>query len=276
MKKFNPAIIVLLLLLYSCSGDSIKVSSNSLNKEGYRYKYQGELFNGTVVDTTATGRVLLTFNCIDGKIDGDFLEYHENGTLSFKCNYVKGLKEGPATHYFDTGNKQIFETYYKGKKTGPYKEYYSIGKLMLEGFYKNWKKDSLWIEYTESEKKRAKGYYQNGLQFGLWEYYFENGKIELTGIYENGNGRNKGATGIPKNGRIGIWKYHNKERFFLETDIEYRDGVATGAYKTYFSNGNIETQGQLKDGNYDGWFKFYDEKGNELYKKKYINGNEIK
>lgn len=275
MNKFNPAIILIFLFIYSCSNESIKVSSNSLNKEGYIYKYQGELFNGTVVDTTETGRVLLTFNCIDGKIEGDFLEYHKNGNLSFKCNYVKGVKEGPATHYFSTGKKEISETYHKGQKTGPYEEYNASGKVVFKGFYKNWKKDSLWIEYTETEKPRAKGYYQNGLQNGLWEYYFENGEIKLTGNYENGNGRNNGATGIPKNGRSGIWKYYNKDTFFLEAEIEYSDGVATGIYKTYYSNGNIRTQGQLKDGYYDGWFKFYDEKGKELYKKKYINGNEI-
>jgi len=179
-------------VICSCKTEPIIVSSYSLNKADGIYKHKEKPFNGVVIDTTKSGRVLLTFNCIDGKLDGEYLKYfRENGNLKERVTYVNG------------------------NKNGSYKKLNKDGKVVLEGNYVNFKRNGEWKEYYYNGGIKNVGSYMDGLQVGEWNFYFINGKLQAIGNYDNGDKTDLGKTGIPISGRNGIWKFYNE--FYIKT-----------------------------------------------------------
>lgn len=102
---------------------------------------------------------------------------------------------------------------------------------------------------------------------GKWreEYSSNEGVLIATGKYKKGE-------------KIGVWKMFSNDKLFQKDKIR-RDITKT---KKYFPNGKIMEKGQSKleiSQNERHWFyfgdwKFYNDRGELLYIKKYFNGNE--
>ncbi|MCJ8154622.1 hypothetical protein MKJ01_12695 [Chryseobacterium sp. SSA4.19] len=101
---------------------------------------------------------------------------------------------------------------------------------------------------------------------GKWreEYSSNDGVLIATGKYKKGE-------------KIGVWKIFSDDKLFQKDKIR-RDITKT---KRYFPNGKIMEKGQSKleiSENERHWFyfgdwKFYNDRGELLYIKKYSNGN---
>ena len=46
-------------------------------------------------------------NCIDGKLNGLYQEYYENGNKKIECNYIDNILNGLYQEYYENGNKKI-------------------------------------------------------------------------------------------------------------------------------------------------------------------------
>ena len=80
----------------------------------------------------------------NGKREGVWFSYWNNGQLYSKGNYKNGKKEGAWVFYWD------------------------IGQLMRKGNYKNGKREGAWVEYEKDgtlDRERS-GIYKNGLRWG--------------------------------------------------------------------------------------------------------------
>lgn len=274
MNRLIPTALLAVLII-SCYFKSREVSSDSLNTDGYLYTYKSEPYTGKVIDTTKAGRVLLSFSCENGRIEGDYFEYHENGYLSFQVKYIKGLKEGKATSYYLNGKIFKIETYLGNQLTGPYKEYYNNGNLKVSGNFLNWKRDGLWEEFYENGTRKSKGTYSNDHQIGYWEYYYSTGNIHICGNFEDGDGSNLGTSGVPLNGRTGSWKYYSEDENYLDFEVEFKHGEPNGPFKKYFKNGSIQAQGNYKNGELHGIYEEFDEKGKLVDTKEFSHGIEV-
>ncbi|OHX66421.1 toxin-antitoxin system YwqK family antitoxin [Flammeovirga pacifica] len=120
---------------------------------------------------------------IDGRIDGKFQSFYENGFKDVVCEYKNGKLEGKYIEYSEDSNGKIYgvkslknglvegkETYYydypksidyqitysKGKKNGDCKQWYPTGQLKLYRIYKN-NKLMYHSTYTEGGKKIREG-----------------------------------------------------------------------------------------------------------------------
>jgi antitoxin component YwqK of YwqJK toxin-antitoxin module len=101
---------------------------------------------------------------------------------------------------------------------------------------------------------------------GKWreEYSSNEGVLMATGKYKKGE-------------KIGVWKIFSNDKLFQKDKIR-RDITKT---KKYFPNGKIMEKGQSKleisqherHWFYFGDWKFYNDRGELLYIKKYFNGN---
>lgn len=104
----------------------------------------------------------------NGKRDGIFIEYFENGNKRYVESYRNGEKDGKFTEYFENKDKRTVERYKNGK---------------LDGLFKLWTrmvgKDSKTFLYKT-------GRYKNGKEDGKVEYMDENGNRTSVEKWENG------------------------------------------------------------------------------------------
>lgn len=166
-------ILFICSLLFSCSLFETTKRSFELNTEGDIFKYKGELYTGLVLDESKTGRVITSFRCINGKIEGEYLKYFKNGKFMFKIHYKNGIKNGPFTK----------STYSGEIKTGNYKD------DLLNG---------LWVCKSIDGIILAKGKFENGNEklftslsgyplhgrIGMWYFYSNEGILEETQYYK--------------------------------------------------------------------------------------------
>ena len=148
------------------------------------------LFYKKYTETPFTGKVIgyEQGSIKDGKREGSWVGYHENGQLWFIENYKDGKKDGFWEYYFENGILQYKGNLKDGKEDGFWESYHDNGRLEYEINFKDGKKDGLWVYYFENGQLEYKGNYKDGKVDGLWEYYNEDGSIdtEKTGTYKYG------------------------------------------------------------------------------------------
>jgi len=252
--NFNPKLITALLLfiLFSCQEKENVISSKSLNKADGLYKYKEKLFTGKVLDTTNSGRVILTFNCIEGKLNGKYLKYYAvNGNLKQKSTYENGIK------------------------TGPYLNLKKDGDTVTYGNFLNYKRNGLWKEYYRNGNLKSVGLYQKNLQNGEWKYYHSNGNIKAIGNYENGDKSKLGDTYVPISGRYGEWNFYSYETGEIQLKGEFKNGKRSGQYVMFYPNGQIKAKAVYKNDELDGLHEIFNKSGKPETIEVWENGKKI-
>ena len=85
---------------------------------------------------------------------------------------------------------------------------------------------------------------------GEWKFYYNSGKIKGSGKFLNGDGGNVGPTGMPINGREGIWiVYHENGKKLQESS--YVQGEIEGKFIRYYENGLKESERVYLNGTKD-------------------------
>lgn len=134
-----------------------------VEREGIYYKkFSNVPFNGEI-----EGKSQGEFQ--NGKRDGSWINYHDNGQLRSKGDYKNGNRDGPWVFYWETGGL-MFEGGYKDTK----------------GLY--WNKEGLWIAYHPGGHLWYKGSYKNDKREGVWIGYSQYGEKDplYTGTFKNG------------------------------------------------------------------------------------------
>ena len=100
----------------------------------------------------------------------------------YKGNYKNGKEEGVWTYYYDNGQLLIKSNYENGKKEGEWISYHENGQLSYKGNHKNGKREGEWVEFHDDGQLGNKGNYKNGVKI------MEEGSVEhakwLNGIKE--------------------------------------------------------------------------------------------
>ena len=75
-----------------------------------------------------------------------------------------GKRDGPWVIYYDNGRIEKRETYKDGKKDGPWVSYHFNGRLRWEGTYKDGNRDGPWVDYNRygTVDERYTGTYKDG------------------------------------------------------------------------------------------------------------------
>ena len=105
-------LIIFSLLLTSVSWSKDVDWNDLIKRDGLWYeKFTNEPFTGN-----STG--LKQGKVKDGKKDGEWLYYYENGQLYLKNTYKEGKKDGERLKYYDNGQLMEKGNYKEGKKIG--------------------------------------------------------------------------------------------------------------------------------------------------------------
>jgi len=164
----------LLILLFS-----ILISFNSYGLFGW--------FEKTVCVETAGYINGITYLPNETKpFTGNNLCEYESGQYKTKGKVEDGKRDGKWTKWRENGQKW-FEEYYKdGKLDGKWTWWYENGKKMLEGNYINDKQDGKWIGWHHNGQIYIEGNYKDGKQEGKVTMWYGNGQKEYEGKYKDG------------------------------------------------------------------------------------------
>ena len=80
--------------------------------------------------------------------------------------FKNGKKEGPWVNYWDNGQLRLKGDYRDRGREGPWVSYWENGQLEMKGDYKNGKTEGPWVGYNEdgTVNKGNTGTYKNGVK----------------------------------------------------------------------------------------------------------------
>ncbi len=85
---------------------------------------------GVNTDYYENGKEKMKGSIKDGKREGLWQAWYENGNLWSEAEYSKGINNGKSVTYFESGKVRYEGLYKEGKKVGDWKYYDEDGKLV--------------------------------------------------------------------------------------------------------------------------------------------------
>ncbi|MEI7594899.1 MAG: tetratricopeptide repeat protein, partial [Bacteroidota bacterium] len=242
----------------------------------------------------------------DGKRDGEWLWYNENGLLKSKETYVNGVLtvyesfsfigiieshvpflnekiDGDGITYNDKGAKDKLIGFKVGVREGAYEEYYSNGQVYFKGTNKKGNLDGAGKTYYSSGELKSEVSYLEGEKNSLETNYYRNGKIMQKATYVKGklqgdyisyfdNGKTSDSLKYSNNKPIG------KNITFFKTGVISvmsdfdESGKLNGIRKEFDSDGKIYNELEYKKGEIIG-YKYFNKKGDVIKQDKKKSGN---
>jgi len=76
-------------------------------------------------------------NDVNGRLDGEWKYYYDNGKLQFSGRFVEDQPDGRHVYYWYNGNKKDEGQYVMGQKQGEWIKYNEDGSIFIVVTYKN-------------------------------------------------------------------------------------------------------------------------------------------
>jgi antitoxin component YwqK of YwqJK toxin-antitoxin module len=218
-----------------------------------------------------TGLTRENYQQINGIKNGSYVTYYENGNKKSEGSFKDGNFNDSWVFYFENGKIKEEINYFNNYKNGIYKYYYLNGKLKESGSFKDDNYHGNYISYFENGNIEKEGKFIDGKYDELWSFNFENGNPKGKGSFKMSDGSEMGSTGIPKNGRTGIWRFFH-DNGLVKDEFNYIDGKINGNFKSFNELGKIKTEGSIKNDKIEGLYTSYYENGKISDQGIYVNG----
>ncbi len=225
------------------------------------------------------GKVLAEIHYDKGVLTGKSQYFYSNGIISKVIPYERGLIHGKVIYYNEDGKEVGYSHYANGQKNGesffagnnsyPKKiEQYENGKLIKAKYFDVFGNViSEIIDGNGNRIKYKKGIlikeeqYSSGVRDGLIKQFHQNGNLHSTYHIKNGQ----------KNGEeIVFYDLTTCEQTPPQKySIFWKDGSANGIIKTWYKNGNLESEKSVIDNNKQGIYIAWYEDGNLMMVEEY-------
>ncbi|MFB6317623.1 tetratricopeptide repeat protein [Saccharicrinis sp. FJH54] len=182
-----------------------------------------------------------------------FESYSLTGELRGSVNVYNYCFYDTLKWFYPNGNIESEMYFFNDQRQGDYNRYYLSGKLRQKGKYRYDKKHGLWVSFYENGLPEDSSYYIDDNRFYRRTSYYENGKIQAMSMYINDE----------MDGYTTLWDYNGnlQIRILYKGDeiISYQTPLSSGwsepiqiktgneLIKSYFPNGKIAYEMQLKD-----------------------------
>lgn len=180
-----------------------------------------------------------------GRYQGDWELFYEDGSVRAKGAYVDGLKHGPWVYYFESGELEQKGSFDMGELDDQWTWYTLEGELRREENYRSGEEDGFFMELDEDGEVLLKGEYKRGRKEGMWIYHVNDHREE--GEFVSGK-------------KEGEWNsyYLNDQQLFKGS---YSFGEPVGTHKNWQASGVLLTVGGFKDGVMHGKWVYYNNVG---------------
>lgn len=173
-------------ILASCGGSGAKAPAPTpSNLAGF----MSEQINGSNAElaTKKDGAGLILEKGIvrDGKKDGIFMTYHNNGRIKTLGSYVNDQLNGVYLELSEREQVEAKSNYLNGILHGPYANY-KFGRPSLELTYQNGLQEGPFTEYSDRGKISKSGIFKAGKLHGTMKFFDEEEALTMEFEYENG------------------------------------------------------------------------------------------
>jgi antitoxin component YwqK of YwqJK toxin-antitoxin module len=233
------------------------------NKSGRRQEIEwvNGLLDGTKTEYFPGGvlvRTIMRFK--QGKRNGAFIYYHENGKIKMTGKYVNDLLDSTLNAYFDNGNPKYIHNYSMGVRVGESITFFKNGNIEQKVSLKNEKPHGLMQTYYEAGNPRLECEYNEGVRNGKYrhyhltgilaeESYFRNGiQDSVSRYWDNVFGTLMKEQYYKMGKKDGTWLTFNQFGDTM-TIFNYRDDVLHGPYRKYAGD-NVKV-GDRDNGKYE-------------------------
>lgn len=261
-------------------GDLVRLYPNG--SKFYEAHYVNGKRQGTGTQYHPNGRPMSTYTFVDGQLHGPFTEWYPNGTKKAEGQYTKDKLSGVRKRWYSNGTLESEEPYdEQGRTAGTIRNYTPEGTLLNE---LEWSRDQMvrYRYYDRSgnvlkEAKRSSGkfafegffadgakrmegvYLDEGAKDGKWTWYWPDGTVA-----EEENLKQGKVDGIQTT-------YHENGR--KKSEFRYLPGKGrTGPYSTYRTDGTMDHNGYIVDGELYGQRIRTLPDGTVLNREYYVNG----
>lgn len=272
-----------------------KITDKTLYKFGnliteIYYNEKGDLMEEINIDVDSAHYILTNhfnnkkinnkFNMLYGKKQGKYISYHFNGEVSIEGSYLNGEKHGEWKWYYPNGKIETVGVYAYGNKEGIWKDYHDNGKLDSETPFLFGRINGVEKTYNEIGVLTQTRDFEEGVLQGEINFYSEEGKLQITRHYINGilvgyNYLDKNGTKLPLipiiNETAKIVSYFDNGK--VAREMELKNGEFVNQYKEYYYSGQLYEEQEYVDDDRHGKWKMYYPDGKLEKERDYFYGN---
>lgn len=194
------------------------------------------VFTGVLKVKYVTGENFGTYNYIQGKQEGEQINFFKNGNIHTQLSMLNGKYHKEYKIFYENGKIQTNSLYEDGIQ------------LSLASYYKNGIKNTVFINDYKGVKKEEKRYYDTGVlkKHRIRDKDF----IQVINYYENKNKKSEGKESKKHRAglrqlKIALWKYYDEEGKIKEEGnwsiggVHGKDNIQTGIWKMYNGEGEL-------------------------------------
>lgn len=251
----------------------------------------------------------------NGKRDGAWTTWSEDGAKENEGSYVVGIREGVWTFYGPKGEKQFAGPYVHGVANGTFTEWFAGGGKWRDYEMKDGKRvgpkidvcEALGGQWRVDYEAQAEGCLVGGKETGEWTGYYPTGAVRwrnnFTQGYRDGHGeelhptgellhqgewlggipegshRWQSPTGVPY-GTSSVIQGTGEVHEFAPNgrhtaDVSYVNGSAQGVWKSYYDNGALNEETTFVAAEKSGPYKRYYALGDLMITGAHLDGHRV-
>jgi len=250
------------------------------------YNLKNGQLHGLLKAYYENGNVKKLGSYLNGKENGLFKEYNEDGTMNFEYSMKDGVMNGAFKTYYENGQLKKSGSFLNGKANGNFKEYaengeldvtytklndeyngtliiYEKGRISKKINYLNGIREGLYTEFTYGDNDTLlleyNGVLKNELKNGIWNLFlYRDGKKEIAEFTTYKNDIKEGIFKKVQGDSLIFGSYINDR---LDGDyIVYIDLMRTlfgGIIRTDSAGLNLQSKGKYYQGNRSGSWVFF-------------------
>jgi len=190
---------------------------------------------------------------LNGK-SGEWTYWFENGNVMCRGYYVEGIRDSLWQWFDKEGRPTTVGSYDLGLEQGTWMHFFDNGLCSDSGRYADGYMEGTWKYWHENGALRMEGEMNRGKKSGVWKVYFDDGLLaEIWAYRENEtlhvqDAWDPGGT-LMVSGGNGFYKRFSDQGDLVETG-EISNGLRTGIWTRYFTNGHPCEEGIYVDDRY--------------------------
>jgi antitoxin component YwqK of YwqJK toxin-antitoxin module len=192
-------------------------------------------------------------------LNGPYKDYFSNGKIRRETNFIMGSPDGEFKEYSDDGKLYATIQFKKGKLEGRYVEYNGEKITQYAFFQNNVLKDSVVYYYPNTKPRMAIYVNQELLQKKLT--YFFNGKLKEEVTFNADSKSILNEDILSSESFIEILRNNNNPTM----------DKSQGYYKNYYDNGQLLSEGSIRNGKLFGNWKFYSINGTSIHEVNFVD-----
>lgn len=175
MKNRLPTTLITVFILFLIQ--SVWAQIKEPQKIARESEIDVKTYTGIISEQYANGSPSLWKTLVNGKTEGLWLEWYNNGPLRYRAYWKNSLGHGKWEYFYPNGQLRSESFFIDDIAQGMLKSYHENGQLNMDVVFQNGKKDGVEFIYDENGILLSRKRYENGVQRIDEPIIFEKGNI---------------------------------------------------------------------------------------------------